>query len=1223
MQKLYHCTCCEKPETEDRFFSSKSYDECKKKYGDNRVINSKYTILSFLPLILITHLSRFMNLYFIIIGVLQLFKSISPVNPLTTWAPIVVIFAITFIREGIDDYHHHLQDNEINSRQYVVIRDGHSQRVKSKDITVGDIVVVDRDRECPCDMVILHSTDQSGVAYIETSNLDGETNLKEIRAIREFQELGYEGLKRSTIYIKCRPPSADIYTFIGSGYIDSVDSQSYQMDKNQFMQSGVFIKSVDQVYGIACYTGNKTKLGLNSNPPPVKWTQIERFIDKCSIIIFISQIILAIIYGSIANWQKDQLKKSNPYLRLDIKNATQAIILYARCYLLTSVMIPISLKVTLDICKYIYATWIRNDFQMYDEKTHTRVHVNNTSVIEDLGAIEYIFTDKTGTLTQNEMILQKIGINSQFYGYNNCDEIYKDPTFFATMKMCDPSEVEIPTSALSIRGKKATSWRITTNYSTTKLPNPIRNKTQRGKSKGDNANNNNNNNNSNTNSNNTNNSNNNDSNNNNNSNTYDNDNGEKKRKVSEFDLDKNNEEAEEKLRARNNLLLFILNLCLCHSIKINDEDGVKIFEGVSSDEVSFLQGMDRLGIDIKTEYNYNSGFMNISIHSTTLEIDPTTFEILDTFPFSYTRRRMSVIAKEMKTGKMYLFSKGAHESIEKQCSEKYDMFNEQVESFSYLGLRVMAFSYKEIDQAEYDRYRSNFNEINRTAQLEERESRIENLDQSFEGGQILLGCTAIEDKLQENTAQTIEMLRNAGIKIWMVTGDVEGTSLKIARTTKLLDPNSELINITKEGINLSSSELLNTIQGYVDSNMKPYSLLIHGDSPRMDDFLTAYRPQFSKLTSQASCVICCRTTPKRKAQYVELIQQLKKITLAVGDGGNDVFMIRSAHIGVGIMGKEGRQAASASDFGISNFQSLQRLILIHGRFSFYRTSWLTQFCFYKSIMLSLVQVLFMFWNGYSGASLFNDFNLMCYNAIFTLLPVIFFLFDKDVEEETVFIYPFLYSDTRLRVFCNSRTMFWWIMRAIYQAVVVTVVMNYSLGINAINGFDGSVLSLDEFQQIIYSTLILNVLFTVIFDTQQFTSMNFVFIWGNWFLYILFTIFANLIADFSICRKIYLVCWRVYANPFFWITVTTTSTLCIMPIVAIQALFSTVLPTHAQELRYIEVTKQSEDENPFFTSGDGSYTKLKSDMTIWESSHNLCTPLGALCGCSSKKRNNRK
>ena len=124
MQKLYHCTCCEKVETEERLFSSKSYEENKKKYGDNKVVNSKYTIFSFLPLILITHLSRFMNLYFIIIGVLELFKYISPVNPLTTWVPIIVIFAITFIREGIDDYHHHLQDNEINSRQYKVIRNG-------------------------------------------------------------------------------------------------------------------------------------------------------------------------------------------------------------------------------------------------------------------------------------------------------------------------------------------------------------------------------------------------------------------------------------------------------------------------------------------------------------------------------------------------------------------------------------------------------------------------------------------------------------------------------------------------------------------------------------------------------------------------------------------------------------------------------------------------------------------------------------------------------------------------------------------------------------------------------------------------------------------------------------------------------------------------------------------------------------------------------------------
>ncbi|OHT13626.1 phospholipid-translocating P-type ATPase, flippase family protein [Tritrichomonas foetus] len=1110
MRLPFHCKCCEKIEMEDRIIKSNSYEESKK-YGHNKVVNSKYTVFTFLPLILIAHLCRFMNLYFIIIGCLQLWKDVSPVNPLTTWAPIVIIFAIAFIREGIDDYQQHQQDKALNTRMYEIIRDKKKLTIESQEITVGDIVILKRDEEAPCDMAILHSSDDLGRAFIETANLDGETNLKEIIAPKDIQELGESGLQDHKIIIRCQPPTPEIYSFNSYAHIDHERSNRISMSKEQFIQCGVFLRNIKYIYGLACYTGNQTKLGLNSNQPPIKWTQIEKFLDKCSLLLFCCQILLAIVYGSIANWQKGILRESEPYLRLDITKGTQSIIYYVRCYLLTSIMIPISLKVTLDICKYIYAVWIRNDVQMYDYRTKTRTLVNNTSVIEDLGAIEYIFSDKTGTMTENEMFLKKLGLEKGFFGHSSdAVDIYEDKSFGEILNTLE----------------------------------------------------------------------------------------------------------EANKRERDGILYFIYNLCLCHTVKIiQTESGKVAFEGMSAEEVSFLTGMDKLGILLSLDEDEDT----ITIESPKLNIPKETFKIVDVLPFSYERKRMSVVARQESTGLYFLFSKGAHEMIMNNCGNIYEGFLEQVDTFSYLGLRVMAMSTKQITEDEYKKFSSDLNRAKTEDDLANREEAVNTVYTEFEEGQILLGCTGIEDKLQDGVPQTISMLRDAGIHVWMVTGDVQGTAIKIARTTRLITNEEDLIDISDDSKGMKADEILKLLKKHAKRSSKPFDLVLRGDSPLTPEYLGKYKKKFAKIASLAKCVICARTTPLQKSLYVEAIQSLKKVTMAVGDGGNDVVMLRTAHIGIGIMGKEGRQASIASDFAISRFSSLQRLLLIHGRFSFYRTAWLTQFCFYKSIMLALIQVGFMFWNGFSGASFVNDFNLMCYNAIFTVLPVIFFLFDKDVEEETVFLHPYIYSDSRCRTYCNPRSMFWWIMRAIYHAAVVVIVINFSLTGNSVNGVDGSPMGLDEVQQVAYSTCILNVLFTVVFDTQQFTSLNFIFIWGNWFLYVLFTIFANLIADFSMTRDAYLVCWRVYSNPYDWIVSITATTISVMPIVFIQSLFSTFLPTNAQQLRYNEVTTQSRYQPTYLVNADEGtkdYQRLKSadSLTVWDESHNLCTPFCTLCGC---------
>lgn len=1115
MRRVITFDCCQKPDIQERLVCTNDY-QSNTQFCTNKIKNSKYTVVTFIPLILLAHLTRFMNLYFIIIGLLQLWHDVSPVNPLTTWAPIIVIFIIAFVREGIDDYHQHQIDNELNNRKYQVIRDKHEKSLISEEISVGDIVKLERNTECPADLAIVYTANEDGSCCIETSNLDGETALKERFALPLTQSIKYQGVKTTKIKVQAPAPCPEIYKFESKIWIE--ENSTVALSEKQLIQSGVFLRNVEYVLGIVIYTGKQTKLGLNTQPPPIKWTQIEKFIDKCSIFIFIAQICLAIITGSIGNWKRSQYEKTEAYLRYDLgENLPEKwswIILYVRFYLLTSVMIPISLKVTIDICKYIYATWIRNDRRIFDTKLNQRTVVNNTSVIEDLGAIQYIFSDKTGTLTENMMKLKKISVRDTMYGHSeNCDDIYEDTTLQGLL--AQPSE-------------------------------------------------------------------------------FHDDNPETQRQWATF---------------------FVMNLILCHSVKIIESPNGKIIEGVSAEEVAFIKGLIDLGYQVTSPQPNR-----ITVQSEKYGITPHSFDILSILSFTYERKRMSVIVRDVESEKLYLFSKGAHEVISTLCNSIPPSFAQQIDNFSTQGLRVMAHSYKSLEKEDY----LNFTQRLESAQqmMANRETAVHDVYQYFEDKQTIIGITGIEDQLQEGVPHTVEMLREGGIKIWMVTGDLMNTAIKIARATKLITSDGPLLNITKSDVADSPNELLDNVRDYVDTIRGPFYLVIDGNHPYTSEYLGPLKPKFAQIASEAKCVICSRSTPKQKAQFVGAIQELKKVTLAVGDGGNDVTMIRAAHIGVGIMGKEGRQATAASDFAVTRFEYLQRLLLIHGRYASYRSSWLMQFCFYKSIMLSLVQVGYMFWNGYSGAGYISDFNLMCYNAIFTLLPVIFFLFDKDVDEVTVMLHPYLYSESRLRTFCNIRSMFWWMIRAVYQAIVIIVIVNFCFDENTLTPADGTPNIQDESQQVAYSALILNVLLTTTFDTQQFTSFNFIFIWGNWFLYILFTIFANLIYDFSLCREMYLVVWRSYSNPLHWMIVVTAVSLSVMPILFIQSIFALLLPSRGQQLRYQEVVKQSKFQATYlvdFKEGDTKeirsiYTNAQHDPAIWEMDHNLCSPIAALCGC---------
>lgn len=353
-----------------------------------------------------------MNLYFLFIACLQLIRTITPVDPLTTWLPLAVIFSITAVKEGVDDYGRWRADREANSRPLIVVREGTEQRVSSQEVMVGDIIKITEDEEIPCDCVLLTSSDETGNCFIQTTNLDGESNLKGRTSLAETKNLRTPALchawKGSVV---CAQPDDNLEKFDSQLFStpNRDEANAKPLTINNLLLQATHLRNTHWVYALAVYVGNETKFGKNKKIPPPKFTRTDDAINEFSVYIFAFQLLLVVILGVVGNMNKDANWDSQTYLRYESPSSegfVQKLVIPARFLLLNSTMIPISLKVTLDLCKLYYAKFIDNDVRLYDPKHNGKAHSNSTALSEDLGQIEYVLTDKTGTLTQNVMVLK-------------------------------------------------------------------------------------------------------------------------------------------------------------------------------------------------------------------------------------------------------------------------------------------------------------------------------------------------------------------------------------------------------------------------------------------------------------------------------------------------------------------------------------------------------------------------------------------------------------------------------------------------------------------------------------------------------------------------------------------------------------------------------------------------------------------------------------------------
>ncbi|KAI5055536.1 hypothetical protein GOP47_0029057, partial [Adiantum capillus-veneris] len=1045
---------------------------CLDSFCDNKISNTKYTIFTFIPKNLWEQFGRFMNKYFLLIACLQLWPLITPVNPASTWGPLLFIFAVSASKEAWDDYNRYLLDKQANEKKVWIVQNGLKIQIHAEDINVGDIVWLRENEEVPCDLVLLGTSEPQGICYVETAALDGETDLK--TRVVPFPCLGLtsELLHKVKGLVECPGPDNDIRRFDGNIRLfpPFIENDVFPLTIENTLLQCCYLRNTEWACGVAIYTGNETKLGMSKGLAEPKLTAVDGMIDKLTTAIFLFQLVVVLILGVSGNmWKKFEAHNKKWYVSYPEKAPWfEDLVIPLRFELLCSIMIPISIKVSLDLVKGLYAKFIDWDLQMYDEETDTPAVATNTAISEDLGQIEFILTDKTGTLTENVMAFKACCIKGVTY------EHVKDPELLRSVAEMNPEVIK-----------------------------------------------------------------------------------------------------------------FLLVMGLCNTVvPLKSNTGIILYKAQSQDEEALVSAAAQLQAVLLSRTSRSLCF---SLLGRLME-----YEILDTLEFTSDRKRMSVVLKDVNSGKLMLLTKGADEVVLSllRNGQQVKRIAEAVDHFSQAGLRTMFLAWRDLEEFDYHNWSKKFRDA--SSSVKDREWKMAEVCEQLERNLELLGATAIEDKLQDGVPEAIATLRKAGINFWMLTGDKLSTAVQIGLSCNLVlpEPEGQVLYVqgrTEEDVASSLERVLRTMR-ITNTEIKDVAFVIDGWA--LEFALSYHYESFLELAMLAKTAICCRLTPAQKAQLVALLKNCDYRTLAIGDGGNDVKMIQAAHVGVGISGREGLQAVRAADFSFGRFRYLKRLILVHGRYSYNRTAFLAQYSIYKSLLLCFIQILFSFISGVSGSSLFDSLSLMAYNVVYTSIPVMVNALDKDVSEKTVLQHPEILYYCQAGRLINPSTFAGWFGRSLFHAAVVFVITIHVYN----NEQSGQVVV----SMVAFSGCICLQAFVVALETNSFTVFQHIAIWGNLLAFFI----LNVAISFSPKSGRHMIMLQLCTERKFWITMLLIVLVGMGPVLALKYFRFTYRPSAINILQKLERTQlaacaayPSNDECALSNGKEGiplSVTKLEEN-----------------------------
>lgn len=1098
-------------ETERRIRANNREYNLQFNYANNYIKTSKYSVLTFLPLNLFEQFQRLANFYFLCLLVLQLIPAISSLTPVTTAIPLIGVLTLTAVKDAYDDFQRHSSDSQVNNRKSWTLRGTKLREEKWSQVQVGDVIRMENDQFVAADVLLLTTSEPNGLCYIETAELDGETNLKCRQCLQETSEMtdNHELIGQFDGEIICETPNNLLNKFDG---ILTWKGKKYILDNDKIILRGCVLRNTQWCYGIVIFAGKDTKLMQNSGKSKFKRTSIDRLLNLLiiGIVLFLLSLCLFCMIGC-GIWESLVGRYFQAYLPWDslvpsepLAGATViALLVFFSYAIVLNTVVPISLYVSVEVIRFIQSFLINWDEEMYHAPTNTHARARTTTLNEELGQIQYIFSDKTGTLTQNIMTFNKCSVGGQCYG-DVIDEV--------TGEVVDLTEVRtVPSLDFSFNKDYEPEFKF-----------------------------------------------------------YD---------ASLLDAVKRDNE---------DVHSFFRLLALCHTVMAEDKTGHLEYQAQSPDEAALVSAARNFGFVFKER----------TPNSITIDVmgKREIYELLCILDFNNVRKRMSVILR--KDGQLKLYCKGAdnviYERVKKGSEEIMAKTQEHLNKFAGEGLRTLCLSTKDLDESFFNDWKQRHQEA--ALSHENKDDKLDAIYEEIEKDMTLLGVTAIEDKLQDGVPQTIANLGLAGIKLWVLTGDKQETAINIGYSCQLLTDDLTDVFIvdatTYDGVETQLTRYLETIKAASSHQKRPtlsivtfssdteynpsreetdendgdtqagFAVVINGHS-----LVHALHPQMEQLFLDVSCqcksVICCRVTPLQKAMVVELVKKNKEaVTLAIGDGANDVSMIKTAHIGVGISGQEGLQAVLASDYSIGQFRFLERLLMVHGRWSYYRMSKFLRYFFYKNFAFTLCHIWFAFFCGFSAQTVFDPMYISVYNLFYTSLPVLAVgIFDQDVNDKNSLMYPKLYTPGHQNLLFNKKEFCWSALHGFFASCVLFLVPygTYKDGVSP----KGYVLS-DHMLlgSVVATILVIVVTVQIALDTSYWTIINHFMVWGSLIWYFILDYFYNFVIGGSYVGSLTMA----MSEATFWFTAVISCIMLVIPVLSWRFFFIDVRPTLSDRVR---------------------------------------------------------
>ena len=1029
-------------------------------FVSNKVNSTRYNVLTLLPKNLFEQFQRSANIWFLLVSIFQLIPfEFNPVDSWTTVVPLAILICLTLLKDAYNDYYRGREDFKVNNTYFPAWNGQKFEDVKCEKLLVGTIVMIYENEKFPADVIVL-GTQSNRAFLLDNSGINGESELMSKKAVSETHGL-FQSLDKDYVISKLAGvitfelPSSDFSKFKGKLKL-SGHPKAIQLFCSSLAYRGSVLKGTEWVVGVVVYSGLETKTYLNISKPPKKVSKLEKKINKWVLYLLILLLILVIFSVMVHEYLSESSFKKINYLN----SFVMFTILYNN-------IIPISLFVTMDMLRIFQTFFIARRF-------NKRVDFNTGDVNENLGQVEYIFTDKTGTITENELKLQLCIVKNIKYRRYEV-ETDRSQTLIDDEKPVFTRVVSESTSKLLVTGQETSRSSIITDR-----PLPI---------------------------------------------------------FQKFKQTLLKDESSTSYQ-------YLKCMSICNSVQVIDEK----YSGISREEVAMVEASSEIGVKL---YSRNE---------TTIVLDcqgsSETLEVLALSPFNSYSKVCRILVKRGEDHILYL--KGSYDRLIKTINESG---SEEIESHynsaSKQGLRTIVCAYKKLTQAAVTDFllklqNSKHIPINS-------EGRIENNFIELEKDSSYLGLAGIEDIVKPETIDTIKSLQRAGIKLWVLSGDNEISTMTTARKVGLVKTESTVVNFcgikteakcinilmklvnqlffheltdmpvsrnvsvkksrnfmskieSDESIQLNErpnerTTLVDTgkqsnaevilaqhpifkdlakldipLSQFLERPFMPdlvnYVLIMDRDSFHLATETEETRKLLTILLFGANSVIFHGLLPLDKAKVVNLVKNnfaFRPVTLAVGDGNADIPMIQAADVGIGIMSKEGSQAKSHSDIGIEHFSLLKELLLLHGHWNYSRMSRSVLLFIYKNVLLIIVTFAYIFISDYSGESIFSSSLIVGFNIGFTSLPILALgVFDEDLRGEKIYEKPEIYSQGLDQSLFGWRRMLYYTLLAIVDGIIIPCFFIYN-GFTIVNDLgmtqDQTVLGTSMYIVVVFAVLI--------------------------------------------------------------------------------------------------------------------------------------------------------